>query len=277
MELRVAMGQMAVEGGEPEANLRRAEGMIAQAAERGCSFVVLPECLDVGWTHPDAARLAEPIPGPRCQRLADAARAANIHVVAGLTERDGRDVYNTAVLIAPDGELLLKHRKINVLAIAQDLYSIGDSLGVARTSHGVVGIDICADNFATSLAFGHSLCRMGARMILSPSAWAVDGDHDNEREPYGDTWVRGYTPLAELYDVTVIGVSNVGWITGGPWEGRKCIGCSLAIGPGGKVLARGPYGEEAQELIVVPVETTPQEATGTEIVDMLRQRGYEGP
>ena len=32
-------------------------------------------------------------------------------------------------------------------------------------------------------------------------------------------------------------------MTGGPWAGRKCIGCSLAVGPGGAILAEGPYAE----------------------------------
>ena len=87
---------------------------------------------------------------------------------------------------------------------------------------------------------------MGAQVILSPSAWAVDADHDNARDPYGKLWRDSYTELARLYDVTVIGVSNVGPITGGPWAGRKCIGCSLAVGPGGEVLAEGPYGERGR-------------------------------
>ena len=49
--------------------------------------------------------------------------------------------------------------------------------------------------------------------------------------------------------MTVIAVSSVGAITAGPWKGRKCVGCSLAYGPGGIVLAEGPADEEA--LIVV--------------------------
>ena len=98
----------------------------------------------------------------------------------------------------------------------------------------------CADNSGTSLAIGHVLARMGAQLILSPSAWAVDADHDNDREPYGKLWLDSYSELARLYDLTVIGVSNVGRMTAGPWEGRKVIGRSLALGPGGPVLARGP-------------------------------------
>src|SRR5919202_452198 len=96
---------------------------------------------------------------------------------------------------------------------------------------------------------------MGAQVILSPSAWAVDSDHDNVREPYGRLWRDSYAELARLYDLTVIGVSNVGRITGGPWAGRKVIGRSLAVGPGGAILARGPYGERAEALVVVEVRT----------------------
>lgn len=276
VKLNIAMAQMLVQGGRPEPNLARAEQMIRDAARGGSAFVVLPECLDLGWTHPSARELAEPIPGPRSERLCRAARDAGLHVVAGLTERDGDSIYNTAVLISPHGDILLKHRKINVLTIAQDLYAIGDSLAVSSTRCGVVGVNICADNFPNSLALGHAQARMGARLLLSPSAWAVPADHDNSTDPYGDLWKTAYTALAKLYDVTVVGVSSVGWIRGGPWDGRKCIGCSLAVGPGGKILAQAPYGESAESLMVVPVEIVPRQAAGTAIADMLKERGYEG-
>jgi hypothetical protein len=82
----------------------------------------------------------------------------------------------------------------------------------------------------------------------------VDADHDNDREPYGRLWRESYAELARLYDVTVLGVSHVGRLTAGPWEGRMVIGCSLAVGPGGVVLARGPYGEHAEAPVVAEVE-----------------------
>jgi predicted amidohydrolase len=118
---------------------------------------------------------------------------------------------------------------------------------------------------------------MGAQVILSPSAWAVDTDHDNEREPYGQLWRDAYTELARLYDLTVLGVSNVGRITGGPWTGRKCIGCSLAVGPGGEILAQGPYGEDAEALVEVEVLPRPPVARGTDFAAALQKRGYRGP
>src|SRR5439155_24563112 len=166
-------------------------------------------------------------------------------------------LYNAAVLIDPEGGILLHHRKINELDIALDLYSIGDRLGVVETALGTIGLATCDDNFGSALAIGHVLARMGAQMILSPSAWAVEADHDNQREPYGRLWLDSYSELARLYDLTVIGVSNVGRLTAGPWAGRKVIGSSLAMGPGGTVLARGPYGERAEALAVVEVAPRP--------------------
>jgi predicted amidohydrolase len=200
-----------------------------------------------------------------------------IYIVAGLVERAADRMYNSAVLIDPQGQILLTHRKINELEIAHDLYSIGDHLAVADTEIGMVGISICADNFPNSLAIGHVLARMGAQLLLSPSAWAVDATHDNLREPYGDLWLQAYRELGQLYDLPVIGVSNVGWITSGPWQGKKAIGCSLATNHRGDLLAMGPYGESAEALIVVEVEMRQLSAKGTQIADDLVARGYHGP
>jgi len=121
------------------------------------------------------------------------------------------------------------------------------------------------------------LARMGAQVILSPSAWAVPADHDNDREPYGQLWRDAYGELCRLYDVTVLGVSNVGPMTGGPWRGRRCIGCSLAMGPGGRVLAQGPYGAAAEALVFVEVRPRPPLARGTDFAAVLQARGYQGP
>ncbi len=222
--IRVAAGQILVEGGAVAANLARAEQAIGQAAAHGCAVVVLPECLDVGWTHPKARLLAEPIPGSHTDRLSRAADQGGIIVAAGLTEKCGDNVFNSAVLLDRDGTLLALHRKINVLDIAQDLYAIGDRLQVARTDVGVIGINICADNFPNSLDIGRTIGRLGTHLLLSPSVWVVEAGHDNESEPYGALWRDAYGQLARQFHMPVIGASNVGPINAGPWNGRKCIG-----------------------------------------------------
>lgn len=275
--LTVAMAQILVEGGNPAANLRRAVECIGRAAERGAELVLLPECLDLGWTHPSARQAAQPIPGRHCDVLMAAAAKRGISVVAGLVERAGAKLYNSAVVIDGGGQLVHLHRKIHELDIAQELYATGGQLGVVETPLGVLGVSICADNFPESLSIGHVLARMGAQILLSPSSWAVPADHDHEREPYGELWRGAYAELHRWYDLPVVAVSNVGRLEEGPWQGRKVIGCSMAFGGAGEVLAQAPYGEAAEALVLVRVPLRPSASpTGTRLAAELRRRGYTG-
>jgi hypothetical protein len=66
-------------------------------------------------------------------------------------------------------------------------------------------------------------------------------------------------------------------MSGGPWAGRPCIGKSLAVGPGGRILGRGPYGVDAEALVVVEVSPRPPVAEGADLAGALRARGYDGP
>jgi predicted amidohydrolase len=252
--VRVGMAQMLVKTGAIDDNVARARTFIERGHAEKCDVVVLPECLDFGWTLPDVARRAFPIPGPVSDTLTEEARAREMWVVAGLTERLGERIYNTSILIDDRGRIRLKHHKINELEIARDLYARGTELAVADTPFGRVGITICADNSPASIELGLALGRMGAGLILSPCAWAVEPDYDNEKEPYGrDVWDAAYRTLGEKGHVAVVGVSNVGRLEAGPWAGRLCIGSSLATGRDGSVLARAPYGADAETLQVVEI------------------------
>lgn len=272
--LKIGMAQMLVEAGRERANVDRAEEMIAQAAAAGCQFVVLPEVMDVGWDEAASCAGALPIPGPRTDAMAAMSRRHGLYVVSGLTERAGDKIHNAAVMIGPDGRLLHHHRKINIVSDVEGWYSIGDRLGVVHTPLGCVGMLICADSFMR--ANNHALARMGAQVILSPSAWAVPPDHDNARTPYGQEWMAAYGDITELYDLSIVGVSNVGQVTSGAWKGWKCIGCSLAMGPGRQVVAKGPYGHDAAQLIVVDVPIYEPPVQGTDWHDYLAKRGYSG-
>lgn len=259
----IALAQMRVLGGEWAANLARAEEFIVRAAERGAQLVVLPEALEVGWTDPAATTAATPIPaGATCERLREAARRHQILVCAGLTERAGPAIFNAAVLLGRDGELLLHHRKLNELELGHASYAPGDRLGVAHTELGTLGLMICADAFARGQVIARTLGMMGADLIISPCAWAVPADHDPVKEPYGQLWRDCYGPVARDFRLWIAGVSNVGLIRGGPWAGRKCIGCSLLVGPDGAPRLEGPYGENAEALLLAELELEPRPARG---------------
>ncbi len=261
MSFRLGMVQMRVEGGAPASNLARAVERIAEAAEAGAQVVLLPEALDLGWTHPAAKSAAEPIPnGEPCRQLREAARRCGVYVCAGLVERAGERVFNAAVLIAPTGEVILRHRKLNELDIGREFYATGDRLGVAHTPLGTLGLMICADAFARGEVVSRTLGSMGAQVILSPCAWAVPADHDHQREPYGQLWRHCYGPVARDFRLWIAGCSNVGPIAAGPWQGRKCIGCSLLVGPAGEPVLTGPYGEAAETILYAAITPEPRVA-----------------
>ncbi|MCA9405545.1 MAG: carbon-nitrogen hydrolase family protein [Candidatus Omnitrophica bacterium] len=273
-KIKIGMGQLLVEGGEPDRNLERAQKMIREAAALQCDLILLPETLDLAWTHPSAKTEAEPIPGKYSDLLANQARENKIYVCAGLTERDGDKVYNSAVLIDADGNILLKYRKINVLEVGQEFYQIGDRLGVVETPFGIIGVNICADNYIDGICIGHTLARMGAQIILSPSSWTVDYSITEEDDPYGEKWMKPYTTLAKFYNLVIVGTTSVGYIVGGPYEGKKMIGCSLAVRKEG-VLAKGDYNEFAGKLIPVEFSVPARKEKGTSIGKMLEKQNFE--
>ena len=271
--MKLGLGQLLVEGGEPKRNLARARKMIADAAAQQCDLLVLPEAFDLGWTHPSAKTEASSIPGPFTDALCEQARDHGLYLCAGLTESDGDRVYNGAVLINSSGDIILKYRKINVLEAGLEFYAVGGQLGVAETPFGTIGLNICADNYADAYEIGHVLARMGAQLILSPSSWTVDYSQDNQSAPYGDKWVAPLHRIANLFDLIIVSVTSVGYIVGGPYEGKKMVGSSLVVGSCG-VLLQSSINEVAGELRVVDVDLASKRARGTMIGDMLKEKGF---
>ena len=160
--------------GDKEANLRRIEPMIRQAAAQKAQIVVTTECFLDGYAIADKkipleqySSLGEPIPqGKYYRRLAALAAELKIHLVAGLHEVEGQTHYNTAVLIGPDGKLLGKYRK-QELGHELDRNKPGTESLVFPTAYGRIGIMICADR--TKPAIVEQFRKRGADFLLCPS------------------------------------------------------------------------------------------------------------
>lgn len=159
---------------DKEANLRRAEPMIRQAAAGGARIVVTTECFLDGYAIADKSipleayrNLGEPIPeGKYYGRLAALAKELKIHLVAGMLEADGQRRYNTAVLIDPDGKLVGKYRKQK---LEHELVrnTPGDASPVFNAPYGRVGLMICADR--TEKAIVSRFRQNGADFMICPS------------------------------------------------------------------------------------------------------------
>lgn len=250
--MSIAMVQMKVVPGSLEENMRHAAELIARAARAGARLALLPECLDLGWASPKAAALTRKQCKASLETLKTAAKAHGIWLVAGLTQRKGKKLYNRSVLISGRGKLVGCHRKISLVPGVEDgIYTPGCRAEVFDTPLGRLAIPVCADNLMPSLAIGEALGLMGAEIILSPCSWAVP--EGNLGQPYGQEWYEPYTHLSKRFNMFVVGVSNVGRVIGGAWDGWQVIGNSIAMAPGGEVLKILPYGPDAEVIDTIEV------------------------
>lgn len=268
------MAQLLVEGGEPERNLQRAEKLVREAKARQADLVLLPETLDLAWTHPSAYTEAQPIPGAFSHFFCALAKELSIWLCLGLTEKTDSKIYNTALLISDKGEIIHRYYKINLLEVEHPFYETGNSVSVVDTPFGKVGVNICADNYIESLHIGKTLAHMGAQIILSPSSWTVDHFVTEEMDPYRDKWIKPLSTLATLYEIPVVSTTSVGYIVGGPYEGKKMIGCSLAVDKHGNIT-QGEFNEFAGDLKIVDLELGEGKWKGTQYGKMLQQKGIQ--
>lgn len=272
--MKLALGQLLVEGGEPERNLQRAQKMIEKAVAQNADIILLPETLDFAWTHPSALNENQPIPGIYSDFFCDLAKKHQLMICLGLSEKVEDKNYNTAILIDQSGQIILKHRKINLLEVEFPFYEVGQKIEVVDTSFGKIGLNICADNYGDSLHIGHTLARMGAQIILSPSSWTVDYHVTEIDEPYNEKWIKPFQLLASMHEIVIASATSVGYIVGGPYEGKKSIGKSLVINQNG-VLSEGAFNEFAGDLKIIEFEIPPSKIKGTQIGESLKKKGYQ--
>ncbi|HZE96477.1 MAG TPA: carbon-nitrogen hydrolase family protein [Planctomycetota bacterium] len=246
--LKVGLGQIPVTMGDKAANVKELFHAVDEAAKADCDVLVLPECSLAGWLSPSARDSAESIPGPLTHRFVEAARRHGMAMVVGLEERETTRVYDSAVFIDRHGDILARHRKINELEIGLEVYSRGSALNVFGFEGRRAALNICADSWTPLLT--DALYEMGARILFSPCAWAV--------EPGGEAtniaWIREtYRQRAAGKELYIVSANGVGQVSEGPWKGRVLQGNSLVTGPGGESLLKGPTNEPALLTFRLPV------------------------
>lgn len=157
-------------GKTPADNCRMYEPLIAEAAKQKADLVVLGETLTYPGLHKPYAELAESIPGPSTQYFGELAKRHNLYIVAGLIERAGHLVYNTAALLGPDGQLVGTYRKVCLPRSEIDGgICPGSEYPVFETRFGKLAMMVCYDGFFPEVA--RELSNRGAEVI----AWPVWG------------------------------------------------------------------------------------------------------
>jgi hypothetical protein len=147
----------------PEERRRAFIPLIEDAARQRADLVVMPEVLTYG-RGASYKEVAEPLPGPSTEFFGALAKKHNLYLVPGLVERDGSLIYNVAVLIAPDGSIAGKYRKVTLPRSEVEIgITPGMDYPVFDTRFGKVGMMVCFDGFFPEVA--RELTNRGAEVI----------------------------------------------------------------------------------------------------------------
>jgi 5-aminopentanamidase len=220
---------------QPDQNRAAILGWLAQAAEMGARLVVLPECAVSGYVFEslaEAHQVAEPVPGPTSDALAVACADLQLTAVVGLLEAAGPDVYNSAVIVGPQG-LIHVYRKTHLPVLGVDRFvRPGDALQVVQTPAGLLGPLICYD-----LRFPEPprvLALQGAEIIVHPTNWP------RASADFPDFVTRA---TARASGVFLVSANRVG-----EERGHAFLGRSQIVAPSGHPLAEA---DDHSETIIV--------------------------
>src|SRR5262249_56129819 len=159
--------------GKVEDNVAHSIGLINRAIERGAELIVLPELSNTGYmfkSREEAFALSEPVPdGPTVKAWSEIAAKHKLHLVAGICERDGARLFNSAVLIGPDG-YIGTFRKVHLWNEENLFFEPGDlGFPVFHTPIGRIGIAICYDGWFPETYRLAAL--QGADIVCVPTNW----------------------------------------------------------------------------------------------------------
>ncbi len=245
--IRVSCIQFEPRFGAVEENLSRSSALIRAAAGEGSTLVVLPELANTGYvfeSKDEALRLGEPVPdGPSALAWAALARELGIHIVAGITERVGDTLYNSALVTGPQGHIGT-YRKAHLWDRENLVFAKGDlGFPVFNTVLGRIGVAICYDGWFPETF--RVLALAGAEIVCVPTNWVPMPD-----QPAGEAAMANVLHRAAAHSngIFIACADRIGVERGQPFEGQ-----SLIVGPRGWALA-GPASRDRPETLSAVVD-----------------------
>lgn len=179
-ETRVSPVRVAVVQFEPrvgvenlKANALAVEQRLTAAADGGAGLIVLPELATTGYvfeTREEAYAHAEAVPdGPTVESFVRIAAERNVYIVGCVAERDGVTLYDTAVLVGPEG-FIGRYRKTHLWNTEKLWFTPGnEGFAVYDTKIGRIGLLVCWDIWFPETA--RIVAQMGADIICIPTGW----------------------------------------------------------------------------------------------------------
>lgn len=255
--MKIGYFQFAPVFGDREKNRKR---LVRAVLETDTDLLVAPELATSGYffsSASEARRLAEPVPGPTTEALTEAAARTGCTVVTGLPELSGDKVYNSSVVVGPEG-LIGTYRKVHLFFEEKHNFSPGDEgfftfeLGDIK-----VGVLICFDHMFPEAA--RSLALQGVQIVCHPSNLVLP--------EYGQLTSRVRALENRMY-----------WILANRWgtehvEERSLTftGTSQIVHPTGKILIRADADSDDLSAVEIDPDTAKDKAV-TPFNDLFEDR-----
>ncbi|NWF69024.1 MAG: carbon-nitrogen hydrolase family protein [Chloroflexi bacterium] len=224
-EVTIAIVQMKPKMGEPEENLVKMTEMISKiASQQKVDLIVFPELITSGYElGVRFTEIAQRVPGPTINLLAQRANEYGVYIAFGMVtkERVESVLYNSAVLVGPEGELLDVYNKIHLRGEERMAFREGFKLPIIETEVGnlglMIGYDLAYPEVARSLALD------GAEILCVVANW--EAAHIDEWKTYA---------RARAYEnsVFVAAANRVGEDVTLSFGGE-----SMVVGPRGQIYA----------------------------------------
>ncbi len=274
VEAQTAVGLVQLPSSEV-GNFATMKSLAQQAKDQGAQLVIFPEGSVFGWLNPAVFTQAAPIPGTYSDQFAAIATSVGIWVAAGLAEKGPKagegslpnayQAYDSGILINPQGQLVLHHRKYNVLQNAFDpaackailnqsecAYTPGplSDITTASTPFGKTALLVCSDAYtyppATALS---TLKALSPDFVIVP--WGITAGMQSECGTSGFN-ATGYASEAAAYLKTafVVGANAVGPRNYGRFLPSVYCGDSGYAAPTGESVEAS---QPTQELVLLTI------------------------
>jgi N-carbamoylputrescine amidase len=241
-EITIACVQMEPLVGAKQANVAKSLQRIEQAAAEGARLIVLPELANSGYVFRDrdeAFALAEEVPaGETTAAWIDAARRHSVYIVAGIAERAGSALYNSAVVVGPSGHIGT-FRKVHLWAAENLFFEPGDlGFPVFKTPIGRIGVAICYDGWFPETFRLQAL--QGADVVCVPTNWVPIPGQEAGSPAMANILHQAAAHSNSLF---IACADRVGTERGQPFEGQSVI-----VNCTGWLVA-GPASRDREEII----------------------------
>ena len=220
--VQIACCQMEPYVGKKFDNLKKSIEMITEAASNGANLIVLPELCNSGYvfeTREEAFALSENIPsGESCKSWSNVCEKLGVHIVAGINERSGDLLYNSSVVLGPNG-YVGTFRKVHLWNEENLFFEPGDlGFPVFKTPIGRISCHICYDSWFPE---SYRLAALqGADIVCVSTNWVPIPGQDKNREAMANILVMG---AAHVNSVFIAAADRIGTERGQPFIGQSII------------------------------------------------------